>query len=473
MKPKIFLVLIFFIFTQLSFAQIMFQRHYGGTSDDYGCRVLQTDDGGYLIAAITTSYGAGGWDIYLIKINEFGDTLWTKTYGGTGDEQPNALKITSDNNYIIAGRSSSFGNGNYDAYLLKINSSGDTLWTKTYGGVQGENAYDVIQTSDEGFLLIGRTSSYTHGYNSVYAIKTNSSGDTLWTKTYEKEIMNSGISAFQLSDGGFFFCGETENTTLNIADCYFIRTNSQGDTLWTKTFGGNDFDGAFQCYDAGDGIIISGTTISYGAGMYDIFLSKFDYNGNNVWLKTYGGVYDDYGGHFSATDDGGYIITGYTESYGYGAQDMYLIKTNSNGDTLWTKPFGKNGDDWAGDVKQTLDLGYIIIGHSNSFGNGYDVYLIKTDQSGVSGFGEINNYNNPLKIFPNPSNGLFQVQLPEPDEDAASLQIFNGQGQQVFCKDISDDVHNTLTIDLTGFSKGLYLIYYSGKETRTERVIIE
>jgi len=136
----------------------------------------------------------------------------------------------------------------------------------------GDQAHDVIQTSDGGYLVIGSTTSFTSGSSSVYAIRTDSNGDTLWTKTYEEKYSNVGCSVVQLSDGGFFFCGSTrEYASSGTADCYFIRTNSQGDTLWTKTYGGNDYDGAFYAYDAGNGIIISGTTKSFGAGGNDIF----------------------------------------------------------------------------------------------------------------------------------------------------------------------------------------------------------
>jgi len=205
MKTKSILLVFLLLVTQSVFAQIMFQSHYGGTADDFGCKVIQTSDNGYFVAAITESYGAGYRDIFLIRTNEFGDTLWTKTIGGLQDDQPNAMKKTSDNNYIIAGSTSSFGAGNSDVYLLKVDQNGDTIWTKTYGGSMGDQAHDVIQTSDGGYLVIGSTTSFTSGSSSVYAIRTDSNGDTLWTKTYEEKYSNVGCSVVQLSDGGLSF----------------------------------------------------------------------------------------------------------------------------------------------------------------------------------------------------------------------------------------------------------------------------
>ncbi len=472
MKTKIVFLILLFLVTQVATAQIMFQKHYGGIADDYGCRVLQTDDGGYMVAAITETYGAGLRDIFLVRTNELGDTVWTKTIGGTGEEQPNAMKATNDNNYIIAGSTTSYGAGNSDVYLLKVNQNGDTIWTKTYGGNLDDQAYDVIQTSDSGYLVVGSTMSFTSGFCSVYAIKTDENGDTLWTKTYEKNISNTGVSIIQTNDSGFFIAGVTLIPgNISSTDCYFIKTNAFGDTLWTKTYGGNDYDGAFQVYNAGGGIIISGTTKSYGAGGNDIFLGKFNYNGDEIWMKTYGGIGNDYGGMFSPTNDNGYIITGYTESFGAGNQDMYLIKTDNNGDTLWTRTFGKSGDEWGGCVKQTSDNGYIISGNTNSYGNGYDVYLVKTNSAGMSGFQQIIRPNAACNVFPNPNNGVFTIQLDKAYSNV-SINVSDLNGRIVYSKKGLFDQLNTEHIELPDVSEGLYFVHLSSKNINAVKKII-
>lgn len=473
MRPKIILLIFLLFVTQSVVAQIMFQRNYGGVADDFGCKVIQTDDGGYLVAAITESYGAGYRDIFLIRTNEFGDTLWTKTIGGLHDDQPNAMKKTSDNNYIIAGSTSSFGAGNSDVYLLKVDQNGDTIWTKTYGGSMDDQAHDVIQTSDGGYLVIGSTTSFTSGSSSVYAIRTDSNGDTLWTKTYEEKYDNMGCSVVQLSDGGFFFCGLTQEFALSgTADCYFIRTNSQGDTLWTKTYGGNNYDGAFYAYDAGNGIIISGTTKSFGAGGNDIFLGLFNYNGDNLWIKTYGGMNSDYGGAFAPTNDNGYIITGYTKSFGGGDQSMYLIKTDNNGDTLWTRTFGQIGG-WGGCVQQTSDNGYIISGEISWYGKGIDVYLVKTNSDGISGFHQIIKPNSTFNVFPNPNNGTFTIQLDKAHSNV-SIYVYDLIGRIVYSNNGLFDQLNTEIIKLPDVSDGLYYVHLVSENINAfEKIIIK
>ncbi len=474
MKTKTFLLIATLLLSQMAEAQIMFQRHYGGNADDYGSKVLQMDDGGYLVASITESYGAGYGDIYLIRTNEYGDVLWTKTYGGIDDDVPNAMIKTNDANIIIAGSTRSYGAGSKDFYLLKINQNGDTLWTKTYGGISEESAYDVIQTSDGGFFIIGNSLTYTFGFSSVYVVKTNSTGEIIWSKSYEKANANSGVSAIQLSDNGFFFCGVAQQSLINTSDCYFIRTNAQGDTIWTKTFGGNDYDGAFQCYDAGDGIIVSGTTKSFGAGNNDIFLGKFDYNGNNIWYKTYGGAGDEIGGRFARTNDNGYILTGYTSSYGMGNQDVYLIKTDNHGDTIWTKTFGYASIEFAISVIQTSDNGYAISGYTNNFSAGFDVYLIKTNSQGISGFERIINETVECIVFPNPCSGLLNIESNITDNTDFNIGIYDISGKLLFEKKLSSCEGKRQSLDLNGFRDGFYLLQLCFEnKCVTKKIIIQ
>ena len=158
-------------------AQNTFQKTYGGVNSEFGFSVQQTIDNGFILTGITMSFGVGNNDIYLIKTNVHGDTLWTKTYGGESDDRSYCIQQTTDSGYIITGYTSSFGAGNKDVYLIKTDSAGDTLWTKTFGGLLDDWGNSIQQTSDGGYIILGSTESFGSGNFDFYLIKTDSDGN--------------------------------------------------------------------------------------------------------------------------------------------------------------------------------------------------------------------------------------------------------------------------------------------------------
>jgi len=363
--------------------QVTFQKAYGGPSWDSATCIQQTTDGGYIVVGYAYGYSS----VYLIKTDSLGDTLWTKTFGGSG-YAGNSVKQTNDGGYIIVGETH-FGYSDENVYLIKTNSFGDTLWTRTYGGPGDDEGYSVQETTDGGFIVAGFTNSYGEGNYDFYLIKTDSNGDTLWTRTYGGTGDDEGYSVQQTTDGGYVVAGYTNSFGSGNYDFYVIKTNSFGDTLWTKTYGGPNTEWGTSVQQTIDGgYIIGGSTNSFGAGGFDVYIVKTDSIGDTLWTRTYGGVNNDYGQSLQQTIDSGYIITGRTLSFAQGHVNIYLIKTNSIGDTLWTKAFGATYD-YGSFVRQTYDAGYIITGLTYSFGAGNsDFYLIKTDAFGNSGCNE-------------------------------------------------------------------------------------
>jgi hypothetical protein len=198
-----------------------------------------------------------------------------------------------------------------------------------------------------------------------------------WEKTFGGTKSDWGYSVQQTRDGGYIIVGWTESFGAGGLDVYLIKVDANGNMQWSKTFGGGDGGSSVQQTRDG-GYIIVGWTRSFGAGLADVYLIKVDANGNMQWSKTFGCRGDDRGYSVQQTSDGGYIIVGYTESYGAGGEDVYLIKVDANGNMQWSKTFGGSGDDGGSSVQQTSDGGYIIVGWTRSFGAGwYDVYLIK------------------------------------------------------------------------------------------------
>ena len=253
----------------------------------------------------------------------------------------------------MAGATNSFGVGSYDILLIKADANGNIIWSKTYGGTNYEDAYFVQQTSDGGYIVAGVTNSFGAGGHDIFLIKTDASGNLQWAKTYGGTNYDYAYSVQQTSDGGY---------------------------------------------------IVAGLTTSFGASGYDIFLIKTDGNGNIIWAKTYMGIYEDGAYYVQQTSDGGYILTGYTSSFGAGDYGIFLIKTDANGNIIWTKTYGGTGDEQAYSVKQTSDGGYIVAGRTRSFGAGsWDVFLVKTDANGNIGSCSIVQDASPTETTPSPT----------------------------------------------------------------------
>ena len=374
------LLLILLCLPMMGFGQ---EWTYGGTNDDFGYSVQQTTDGGYIISGGTSSFGNGSYDVYLIKTDSSGNEIWTKTYGGTYTDAGFSVQQTTDGGYIITGHTSSFGNGFEDVYLIKTDGNGVEQWTNTFGGTNDDMGYSVQQTTDGGYIITGYTSSFGNEFNDVYLIKTDGNGIEQWTKTYGW-TSDQGLSVQQTTDGGYIISGWTENININY-DIYLVKTDGSGDEQWTNTFGGTDDDLSYSVNQTIDGgYIIVGETKSFGNSNEDVYLIKTDGNGIEQWTKTYGGTDDDWGHSVQQTTDGGYIIVGTTRSFGNGYEDVYLIKTDDSGTEQWAKTFGGTNFERGYSVQQIADGGYIITGISQtSLANDpNDVYLIKTDANG-------------------------------------------------------------------------------------------
>jgi len=392
-------------------AQITFERTYGGTEFDAGRSVRQTLDGGYIIAGQTSSFGLGSVDVYLIKTDSLGEVLWDSAYGGTLHDWGFSVQQTFDGGYVVAGVTWSRGSGLVDAYVLKTDSLGNTLWDTTYGGPSDDWANCVQQTMDGGFAIAGYTKSFGVGSADVYFVKTDSLGNVLWDTTYGGSSYDGGYCVQQTTDGGYIIVGITASFGVGQDDVYLIKTDSLGDVVWDTTYGGSSYDGGYCVQQTTDGgYIIVGETASFGVGQDDVYLIRTDSLGSTLWDTTYGGGFDDRGFSVEETFDGGYIVGGSTNSFGAGLYDVYLIKTDSLGNLLWDVTYGGTSDDWSNSMQPTSDGGYVVAGYTNSFGaGGGDVYLIKTDESGLVGIQEKSE-----KLYVKGSRAVLSQNIPNP-----------------------------------------------------------
>jgi hypothetical protein len=343
--------------------------------------VIQTSDGGFLITGDTSSYGAGLKDAYLVKTDANGEMQWNKTYGGPLNETAYVLCKTSDGEYAIMCTTSSFGAGGNDAWLLKIDADGNLQWNKTYGDTGNNDGWMVFQTADGGYVLLCDTTSFGAGGYDVWLVKTDAAGTMQWNKTYGAAGNDYPSDFILTADGSYAVV--SYSMSFGGYKGWLIKTDSSGNMLWNKTYGVGTyswFDAGIQTADGGYAL----TGVVYSGGKQDAWLVKTDSSGNMLWNQTYGGTGDDQPWVPVQMDDGGYAIVGWTSSFGTGGADGWLFRTDSSGNMLWNRTYGGAGTEFLDNIIRTSDGGYALAGFTDSFGAGStDLWLIKTDELGV------------------------------------------------------------------------------------------
>jgi len=366
---------------------LLSSKTYGGKDDDAAYSIIQTSDSGLALAGYTSSFGAGMHDFWLIKTNSFGDVQWTRTYGGSNDEYAYSVVQTSDNGFALIGATKSFGAGDFDVWLVKTDSSGNPQWNKTFGGISQDWGYSLTKTSDGGLAIAGWTASYGLGSGDLWLIKVDTSGNLQWNQTDGGIYYEDGSAIIQTVDGGFAVLGSTYSFGSGGSDIWLVKFNSLGIAQWRKTFGGTADDYGYSLVRTSDnGFAIVGSTGSFGAGIYDFWLIRTDNVGEVIWNKTYGGTGYDEAWSVTKTLEGGFALAGWTESFGAGSSDCWLIKTDASGNMQWDKTYGGASYDYAYSIFLTVDGGYAVAGRTSSYGaGGYDAWLLKLGTPGVGG----------------------------------------------------------------------------------------
>jgi len=343
-------------------------RVFGGSGYDVGYSVIETSDNSFLLAGLTKSYGNGDSDGWLIKTDSDGNEIWNKTFGGVSQDCFLSIDETSDNGFIIAGSTMSYGAGDNDVWLIKTDSDGNEIWSRTFGGTGYDFASSVKQTIDSGFILTG-VKGHAYGSGELWLIKTDDSGIMEWDKTFDAPGQDIGNSVQQTSDGGYIIGGE-KGLSATKKDLWVIKTDEHGNELWNVSFDGGGKDVCHSIQETTDGgYIITGIKNSADY----LWLIKINDVGVMQWDKTFGVGGKDYGTSVIQTGDGGYIVTGST-----GSGDLWIIKTDEDGDESWSKALGEGPIDKGFSIIQTEDSNYIILGFTESYGSGgRDVWLIK------------------------------------------------------------------------------------------------
>lgn len=359
--------------------QTQWSKVFGGAGNDGAYCVTQTSDGGYALAGFYNTW-SNNHAFWFVKTDSSGTQQLSKTYGGVlGIDDAYGVIETSDGGYAITGFTNSSGAGNYDGWLVKLDSAANVEWNKTYGGATADDLYTVLQTGDGGYALAGYTTSFGAGAADSRLIKVDSSGNVMWNYTYGGTGVDDTLSMTKTSDGGYALAGFTRSYGAGGTDFWLVKVDADGTCQWNKTYGGTGDDSAHSIVQTSDGgYALAGFTSSFGAGSNDVWLVKVDSAGNMQWNKTFGGAGTDDAVSLIKTSDGGYALAGSTTSFGAGNSDVWVVKTDAYGNLLWSQTFGGSGADYGYSIIQTSDGGYAVAGNTASFGaSGTDCYFIK------------------------------------------------------------------------------------------------
>jgi Secretion system C-terminal sorting domain len=395
MKRQILFFVLFLVLNNLVFAQTTFQKRFGGTGWERGQMTEKTNDGGIIIAGYTSSYDVGSGDFILIKLDASFNYSWSSVFGGASTDWAFSVCENIDNGFTIAGYTTTYGAGGYDIFLVRTNSTGNMLWSKTYGGASTDRAKHVFQLPTGEFIVTGDIGSFGSGCQDVLLMKTDINGTPIWQKVYGRSGCDYGDFVEQTSDGGFIITGRTGSIGAGGYDLHLLKTDAAGNVVWWKAYGGagNEAGGVVRELSGG-GYIVTGVTTSFGAGAEDIYVVKTDANGNLIWARTYGGALKEPNSYSTSpkansiieTSDGCYLIAAQTYSFGFGGADGLLLKINADGGIIWDNVYGGTLNDQFEYVYEEASGGFTAVGSRASavgFGSA-DIWLVKTLADGTS-----------------------------------------------------------------------------------------
>ncbi len=278
--------------------------------DDFGCALIQTRDEGFTLAS------GKNWDMWLVKTDRNGSIQWDKVYGGIKNDAATTLIQTTDGGFALVGTTSSYGAGGDDIWLVKTNTSGEIQWQKTYGSIYDDSASTLLQT-DEGDLVLAGNVASSSPHLSTYLVKTNSSGVMKWNQTYDISNLSINYALIQTTDNGFGLAGWIHTSTSYNGQMWFMKTDNNGTAQWNQTYGGMKGEVAYDLIQTTEGgFALAGSTSSFSTGRQDMWLVKTDKNGYIQWNRSYGGTQKDYARVLLQTTDGGFVLLGTTESFG-------------------------------------------------------------------------------------------------------------------------------------------------------------
>jgi hypothetical protein len=498
-------LLLLCLFSPLSvFAQwVNYQKMYGDTFyDSWGRGIAHCPDGNYVIVGTSWQPNGNGNEILVMKIEPDGDTIWTRTYGGSGFDA--GINVTPKGSGFLIYGSTTSSSGNTDFMSITLDANGDTVSSASYGGNQADDCVEGLGsgvTPEGNYIFAGQTMSYGAGIYDAYIIKTDYTGNVLWSRTYGGMYSEQNGNVIQTSDLGFAWFGTTTSFGSGSADMFLVKTDSVGNMLWSRCYGDTFPELGYGILQASDGGYVLTGMILVSPTNYDIVVIKTDSLGNVIWNRQFHNVWNEWGKGVLEISSGGYLVYGITMNGGN--QDMLIMKLDINGNFLWAQSYGLGANESIGSAVETADGGFMVCGTGvPAFSNRNHVFIVKTDSNGSSNCFDTNTLftvepnslvqttpnpiqgtgcvrmndtlaltsglyvstlcftidvneevmENELNLFPSPATSSVTILMNEPRSNQAGL-IVNSMGHVMESFRISGA---QITIDVTDFAPGIY-----------------
>lgn len=373
------------LYGSLAAITVKWDQVYGGLNLDEAYGIVQTPDSGYVLTGFTSSEGAGGNDLFLMRIDRYGGEVWTKTFGGTASDWGFDVLVTPDSDIVAVGYSSSFS-PSPQVYVVKTNLDGGIIWSRIFGGPAADYGYSVTLAPDSDYVIAGETYSFGGGLSDVYILKVSKEGVLLWSKFYGGIGYDWGQSICSLKEGGYAVAGFTSSFGAGNYDVYALRLEPDGDTVWGRTFGSPTFDGARAVVESAQNtLVMAGVTNRNPIKNNDAYLLGATLDGQLIWETLVGGSGSEAINRLLDLPSGDIFAVGESSSSSAGAEDLFLLQFDDEGDSLESITHGSSDADVARTAVDYLDLGVLVAGYSRSFGSQSQVYVARADEEYICG----------------------------------------------------------------------------------------
>lgn len=462
---------IFLLFAAVYTAQaqnVFFEKTFGTPGSDLARSVRQLPDGTIFVAGFSNSGPYGGFDIALSRLDRYGNLQWIKYYGDAFDNSCLYMNLCSDGNLVLTGENQGTPTG-IDAFAYKLDTAGNIIWQQVYATSLNESSKYIEETSDGGFIMCGFQSD-AFSSNDAYVIKADAAGNMEWDRTYGGMDNDYSDMIHETASGGYILTADTKSMGAGGYDVYLLELDTAGNSIWDYTYGDQWQNGCQGIYITSQGNYLSfGETEIYQYSPFDFYLELVDTDGNSIWRRTFGGTEADAAFSVAETPDGGFILTGYSNSYNNSPSPINLIvvKTDSAGYMQWFRPYGDEGVDLGYEIIPSIDNGYLVTGKI-FINNSDDYYLLHLDQEGTTAATEISAPANML-IYPNPAHDHFSISN-VPANQNSFLKIFSMDGKLALQKQLDKGSTQTGIQDLI---PGTYIVEVSaGNEIYRQKLLV-